>query len=152
MAPQQKSTRLTRGRTADTRALARVVRGRAAENATPARAARGRNSENAAPKGRSKPTRGEPSKNWPACQWSSGRHTRSCKQFNHQQQDVKASDQQPWHLLWFLKDHGFRGIEGAVGLTRWIEKLETVFRISGCNDDDRVKFASFTFMDAALTW
>ena len=47
---------------------------------------------------------------------------------------------------------GFGGTEGAIGLTRWIEKLETVFRISGCNDDDRVKYASFTFMDAALTW
>ena len=37
-------------------------------------------------------------------------------------------------------------------MTRWIEKLETVFRISSCKDEDRVKYASFTFKDAALTW
>ncbi|GKE78272.1 reverse transcriptase domain-containing protein, partial [Tanacetum coccineum] len=47
---------------------------------------------------------------------------------------------------------GFNGIEGAVGLSRWLEKLETVFRICNCEDEARVKYASFTLQDAALTW
>jgi hypothetical protein len=38
----------------------------------------------------------------------------------------------------------FGGSEGAVVLVRWIEKLETVFRISSCANEDRVKYASFT--------
>nr|GEZ05238.1 putative reverse transcriptase domain-containing protein [Tanacetum cinerariifolium] len=34
----------------------------------------------------------------------------------------------------FMKCHplNFKGTEGAVGLTRWIEKMESVFNISGC--------------------
>ena len=46
----------------------------------------------------------------------------------------------------------FEGNEGAVVLVRWLERLETVFRICRCADEDRVKFASFTFKNAALTW
>ncbi|GKF54502.1 hypothetical protein Tco_0161412, partial [Tanacetum coccineum] len=30
------------------------------------------------------------------------------------------------------KPHNFSGIEGVVGLTRWFEKMETVFNISNC--------------------
>ncbi|GJY70770.1 putative reverse transcriptase domain-containing protein [Tanacetum coccineum] len=36
----------------------------------------------------------------------------------------------------------FRGTEGAVGLTRWFEKLESQFGISNVVEGDRVKFAS----------
>ncbi|GKC40570.1 reverse transcriptase domain-containing protein [Tanacetum coccineum] len=46
----------------------------------------------------------------------------------------------------------FRGTEGAVGLTRWFEKLESQFGISNVADGDRVKFASSTLLDGALTW
>ncbi|GJT45373.1 reverse transcriptase domain-containing protein [Tanacetum coccineum] len=46
----------------------------------------------------------------------------------------------------------FRGTEGVVGLTRWFEKLESQFRISNVADGDRVKFASSTLLDSALTW
>ncbi|XP_071695178.1 uncharacterized protein [Rutidosis leptorrhynchoides] len=35
---------------------------------------------------------------------------------------------------------------------RWFEKLESVFRISNYADVDRVKFASCTLQDSALTW
>ncbi|XP_071714439.1 uncharacterized protein [Rutidosis leptorrhynchoides] len=44
------------------------------------------------------------------------------------------------------------GTEGPVGLTRWFEKLESVFRISGCKDADRTKFASCKLSYGALTW
>ncbi|GKB98882.1 hypothetical protein Tco_0985019 [Tanacetum coccineum] len=36
----------------------------------------------------------------------------------------------------------FKGTEGVVGLTRWIEKMESVFNISGCAIENQVKFAT----------
>ncbi|KAL7598104.1 hypothetical protein Lser_V15G22439 [Lactuca serriola] len=50
------------------------------------------------------------------------------------------------------KPRFFYGTEGVVGLSRWIEKIEVVFHISSCPDDCRVKYATCTLMDAALTW
>ncbi|GKB02653.1 putative reverse transcriptase domain-containing protein [Tanacetum coccineum] len=41
---------------------------------------------------------------------------------------------------------------GVVGLTRWIEKMESVFNISGCAIENQVKFATCTLLGAALTW
>ncbi|GJS23277.1 putative reverse transcriptase domain-containing protein [Tanacetum coccineum] len=46
----------------------------------------------------------------------------------------------------------FKGTEGVVGLTRWIEKMESVFNISGCTIENQVKFATCTLLGAALTW
>ncbi|GKA79923.1 hypothetical protein Tco_0786519 [Tanacetum coccineum] len=45
----------------------------------------------------------------------------------------------------------FRGTEGAVGLTRWFEKLESKFGISNVSEGDRVKFA-LAHARCALTW
>nr|GEW56353.1 putative reverse transcriptase domain-containing protein [Tanacetum cinerariifolium] len=42
--------------------------------------------------------------------------------------------------------------EGMVGLTRWIEKIESVFQISGCAIENQVKFSTCTLLDASLTW
>ncbi|GJS03346.1 reverse transcriptase domain-containing protein [Tanacetum coccineum] len=42
--------------------------------------------------------------------------------------------------------------EGLVGLTRWFEKMESVFRISNCATDCQVNFATCTLLDGALTW
>ncbi|GJX06056.1 reverse transcriptase domain-containing protein [Tanacetum coccineum] len=41
----------------------------------------------------------------------------------------------------------FCGTEGAVGLTRWFEKLESQFGISNVVEGDQVKFASSTLLD-----
>ncbi|GJV67568.1 reverse transcriptase domain-containing protein [Tanacetum coccineum] len=46
----------------------------------------------------------------------------------------------------------FCGTKGVVGLTRWFEKLESQFGISNVVEGDRVKFASSTLLDGALTW
>ncbi|GJT45131.1 putative reverse transcriptase domain-containing protein [Tanacetum coccineum] len=46
----------------------------------------------------------------------------------------------------------FKGTEGVVGLTRWIEKMDSVFNISGCAIENQVKFATYTLLGAALTW
>ncbi|GJX23000.1 hypothetical protein Tco_0227445 [Tanacetum coccineum] len=45
----------------------------------------------------------------------------------------------------------FCGTEGAVGLTRWFEKLESQFGISNVAEGDRVKFASSTLLDVKGT-
>lgn len=50
------------------------------------------------------------------------------------------------------KPQTFTGTEGPVRLLSWLEKLESVFRISNCADEDRVKYATYTLQDSALTW
>ncbi|GJX61488.1 reverse transcriptase domain-containing protein, partial [Tanacetum coccineum] len=46
----------------------------------------------------------------------------------------------------------FKGTEGVVGLTQWLEKMESVFHISNCIVENQVKFATCTFFGNALTW
>nr|GEW12109.1 putative reverse transcriptase domain-containing protein [Tanacetum cinerariifolium] len=46
----------------------------------------------------------------------------------------------------------FRGNERAVGLIRWIEKMEMVFTVSKCTEANKVVLAAATFQDRALTW
>ncbi|GJZ62060.1 putative reverse transcriptase domain-containing protein [Tanacetum coccineum] len=41
---------------------------------------------------------------------------------------------------------------GAVTLTRWIEKMESVIDISGCLANQMVKYAASSFIGKALTW
>ncbi|GJS43002.1 putative reverse transcriptase domain-containing protein [Tanacetum coccineum] len=41
---------------------------------------------------------------------------------------------------------------GVVGLKRWFKKMEQVFEIYKCAEDDKVKFAMCTFKGRALTW
>ncbi|GKD04886.1 putative reverse transcriptase domain-containing protein [Tanacetum coccineum] len=50
------------------------------------------------------------------------------------------------------KPHSFNGTEGVVGLRRWIEKVEQVFEICKCTEEDKVMFAASTFDGRALTW
>ncbi|GJV89946.1 hypothetical protein Tco_1533884 [Tanacetum coccineum] len=40
--------------------------------------------------------------------------------------------------------------EGVVGLTRYIEKMESVFNISGCAIENQVKFATYTLLGCSL--
>ncbi|GKB73960.1 reverse transcriptase domain-containing protein [Tanacetum coccineum] len=46
----------------------------------------------------------------------------------------------------------FKGTEGVVGLTRWFEKIVTVFHISNCLQKYQVKYATCTLQNSALTW
>ncbi|GJT72025.1 hypothetical protein Tco_1031311 [Tanacetum coccineum] len=46
----------------------------------------------------------------------------------------------------------FKGTEGVVGLNQWLEKMESVFHISGCAVENQVKFATCTLLGVALTW
>nr|GEZ34168.1 hypothetical protein [Tanacetum cinerariifolium] len=60
----------------------------------------------------------------------------------------------PYFYADFMKCQplNFKGTKGVVGLTRWIEKMESVFNISGCAIENQVKFATCTLLGAALTW
>ncbi|XP_021979509.1 myb-like protein A [Helianthus annuus] len=44
------------------------------------------------------------------------------------------------------------GTGGAMGLLRWFEKAESVFAMCNCPEGDRVKYATGTLEDDALTW
>ncbi|GJT61493.1 putative reverse transcriptase domain-containing protein, partial [Tanacetum coccineum] len=46
----------------------------------------------------------------------------------------------------------YNGKGGAIALTRWIKKMESLFDNSGCAENQRVKFAASSFMNKALTW
>ncbi|GJV14037.1 putative reverse transcriptase domain-containing protein [Tanacetum coccineum] len=46
----------------------------------------------------------------------------------------------------------FCGVEEAVELRRWFEKTESVFEISECAEDKKVKFAAAKLEGPALTW
>ncbi|GKD87141.1 putative reverse transcriptase domain-containing protein [Tanacetum coccineum] len=46
----------------------------------------------------------------------------------------------------------FKGTEGVVGLTRWFEKMETVYHISNCPLKYQVKYATCTLHNSSLTW
>nr|GEX03175.1 hypothetical protein [Tanacetum cinerariifolium] len=46
----------------------------------------------------------------------------------------------------------FKGMEGVVGLTQWLERIETIFNISNWAVENQVKFATCTLHDVALTW
>nr|GEY94059.1 putative reverse transcriptase domain-containing protein [Tanacetum cinerariifolium] len=50
------------------------------------------------------------------------------------------------------KPHTFSGTEGVVRLTRWFEKMKTVFNISNCPPKYQVKYATYTLQNSALTW
>ncbi|GJY66585.1 hypothetical protein Tco_0468823 [Tanacetum coccineum] len=46
----------------------------------------------------------------------------------------------------------YDGKGGAVVLTRWIEKMESVHDMSGCSIDQKVKYTAGSFVGKALTW
>ncbi|GJW24028.1 putative nucleotidyltransferase, ribonuclease H [Tanacetum coccineum] len=46
----------------------------------------------------------------------------------------------------------YDGKGGAVALTRWFEKMETVIDNSGCLENQKVKYAASSLVNKALTW
>ncbi|GJW42324.1 hypothetical protein Tco_0071123 [Tanacetum coccineum] len=46
----------------------------------------------------------------------------------------------------------FKGLKGAVGHIRWFERTESVFSRSNCTKDCKVKFATGTLTEEALSW
>ncbi|GJS21165.1 hypothetical protein Tco_0449797 [Tanacetum coccineum] len=54
----------------------------------------------------------------------------------------------------FMSCHpiNFKGTEGVIGLIWWFERTELVFSRSNCNEDCKVKFATGTLTEEALSW
>ncbi|GJW72824.1 putative reverse transcriptase domain-containing protein [Tanacetum coccineum] len=73
---------------------------------------------------------------------------------SHEDNRRHVQTARPCYYADFMKCQplNFKGTEGVVGLTRWIEKMESVFNISGCAIENQVKFATCTLLGAALTW
>ncbi|GJQ91403.1 reverse transcriptase domain-containing protein [Tanacetum coccineum] len=46
----------------------------------------------------------------------------------------------------------FKGTKGAVGLIRWFKRTESIFLRSNCTEDCKVKFATGTLTEEALSW
>ncbi|GKB62586.1 reverse transcriptase domain-containing protein [Tanacetum coccineum] len=46
----------------------------------------------------------------------------------------------------------FKGTEGVVGLIRWFERTKLIFSRSNCIDDCKVKYATGTLTEEALSW
>nr|GEY34830.1 hypothetical protein [Tanacetum cinerariifolium] len=46
----------------------------------------------------------------------------------------------------------FKGTKSVIGLSCWVEKMESVFHISGYVVKNQVKFVTCTMLDVALTW
>ncbi|GJS59526.1 putative reverse transcriptase domain-containing protein [Tanacetum coccineum] len=46
----------------------------------------------------------------------------------------------------------YDGKRGVVVLTRWIEKMENIQDMSGCSNDQKVKYTAGSFVGKALTW
>ncbi|GKB46055.1 hypothetical protein Tco_0896808 [Tanacetum coccineum] len=46
----------------------------------------------------------------------------------------------------------YDGKGGAIVYTRWIEKMESVQDMSGCEENQKVKYTAGSFVDKALTW
>ncbi|GJW43152.1 hypothetical protein Tco_0071951 [Tanacetum coccineum] len=46
----------------------------------------------------------------------------------------------------------FKGTEGAIGLIRWFERSKSVFSRSNYTEDCKVKFATGTLTEEALSW
>ncbi|GJZ68148.1 putative reverse transcriptase domain-containing protein [Tanacetum coccineum] len=46
----------------------------------------------------------------------------------------------------------YDGNGGVVVLTHWIEKMESVYDMSGCSIDQKVKYTAGSFVGKALTW
>ncbi|GKC15082.1 putative reverse transcriptase domain-containing protein [Tanacetum coccineum] len=59
----------------------------------------------------------------------------------HEDSRKNVQTARPCFYVDFIKCHplNFKGMEGVVGLTRWMEKMESVFNISGCAIENQVK-------------
>nr|GEZ04502.1 putative reverse transcriptase domain-containing protein [Tanacetum cinerariifolium] len=73
---------------------------------------------------------------------------------SHEDNQRNVQTARPCFYADFMKCQplNFKGTKGVVHLTRWIEKMESVFQIIDCAVENQVKFATCTLLDAALTW
>ncbi|GJQ99655.1 putative reverse transcriptase domain-containing protein [Tanacetum coccineum] len=75
--------------------------------------------------------------------------------------DKTSRDARSWYMIsgdaksWIAYKgvkRSYDGKGGAVVCTRWIEKIESVQDMSGCGDNQKVKYTAGSFVGKALTW
>ena len=76
----------------------------------------------------------------------------SCNIYNFDDSGNAITQGCTYKLFLDCKPKNFNGTEGAVGFIRWVEKTESVIRISKCTPEQMVMYATCLFLDEALTW
>ncbi|GJU79903.1 putative reverse transcriptase domain-containing protein [Tanacetum coccineum] len=74
------------------------------------------------------------------------------KKYEEMEMEEMEMEEMETEEMEMCQPHNFNGTEGVVGLTRWFEKMETVFHISNCPEKYQVKYASCMLLNSALTW
>ncbi|GKD92774.1 reverse transcriptase domain-containing protein [Tanacetum coccineum] len=71
---------------------------------------------------------------------------------NTRQSGIPVARKYSYKEFMSCQPFNFKGTEGAVGLIRWFERTESVFSCSNCTEDYKVKFATGTLTEEALSW
>nr|GEX16807.1 reverse transcriptase domain-containing protein [Tanacetum cinerariifolium] len=71
---------------------------------------------------------------------------------NIEQRETPVARKYSYKEFMSYQPFNFKGTEGAVGLIRWLERTESVFSHSNCTEDCKVKFATGTLTEEALSW
>nr|GEU54308.1 reverse transcriptase domain-containing protein [Tanacetum cinerariifolium] len=71
---------------------------------------------------------------------------------NPEPREVHVSRKCRYKEFMSCQPFNFKGLKGAVGLIRWFERTESVFSRSNCIEDCKVKFATGTLTEEAISW
>ncbi|GKD91852.1 putative reverse transcriptase domain-containing protein [Tanacetum coccineum] len=71
---------------------------------------------------------------------------------NTGQRDTPVSRKCSYKEFMSYQPFNFKGMEGAVSIIRWFERTESVFSHSNYTKDYKVKFATGTLIEEALSW
>nr|GEU31307.1 copia protein [Tanacetum cinerariifolium] len=71
---------------------------------------------------------------------------------NPEPRETPAARKCSYKEFMICQPFNFKGTKGAVGLIRWFEHTESVFSYSNCIKDCKVKFATGTLTEEALSW
>nr|GEX19389.1 reverse transcriptase domain-containing protein [Tanacetum cinerariifolium] len=71
---------------------------------------------------------------------------------NTEQRETHVARKCSYKEFMSCQPFNFKGTEGDVGIIRWFERTESVFSRSNCTKDCKVKFATGTLTEEALSW
>ncbi|GJU28647.1 reverse transcriptase domain-containing protein [Tanacetum coccineum] len=71
---------------------------------------------------------------------------------NTEQRETHVARKCSYKEFMSCQPFNFKGTKGAVDLIRWFERIESVFSHSNCTKDCKVKFATGTLTEEALSW
>ena len=71
---------------------------------------------------------------------------------NPEPREIHVAKKSSYKEFMSCQPFNFKGSEGAIGLVRWFEQSELVFSYSNYSEDCKVKFATGTLIEEALSW